>query len=89
MTPVRLLIDVWLAIVVLSLLSVAAISIAWMWLGLATVAGARGRRLKAARRAAPGDLAGCDLADIDDALERILAEEHATMTRPASQTAGR
>ena len=82
MTPARLLSDLWLAIVVLSLFAVAGIAIAWMWAALATVGeAARRRRLRAERQAVLRDLADCDLAEIDDALERILAEEHVSVSR--------
>lgn len=78
----RLLIDIWLVILVLSLVSVVGIIIAWAFAGLRTVAGAarRDRLLRGRLGALRGQLAESDLADIDESLERILAQEYTGLT---------
>ncbi len=76
----RLLLDVWLALLVLSLASVALIFLAWLVIPFAAVASARRR----SRRSRP-DRGGLErlaeacsqdaLAEIDEALEAILVQE--------------
>lgn len=82
MTAPRLLIDIWLLVIVLSLASVIGITIAWVFVGLSTVAGAARRdRLRRGRLGAlRSQLADSDLAEIDEALERILAQEYSGLT---------
>jgi hypothetical protein len=84
MTPARLLLDIWLVLVVLSLAGVAGISISWMLISAATLATATRRHRREPDRL--GSLRGrfdeSDLADIDEALERILAQEHGALPGP-------
>jgi hypothetical protein len=83
MTPARLLLDIWLVLVVLSAAGIAGISISWMLISIATVAAAarRDRRKPARLGSLRGRLGESDLADIDEALERILAAEHGALPR--------
>ena len=78
----RLLIGIGLVIIVLSLVSVIGIAMAWVVVGLSTVAGAARRdRLRRRRLGAlQGQLAEGELADIDETLERILAQEYTGLT---------
>ena len=82
MTTLRLLTDIWLVIVVLSLAGVVGLTAAWIFVGLITVAGAARRdRLRRGRLGGlRGQLAEIDLADIDESLERILAQEYTGLT---------
>ena len=84
MTPARLLLDIWLVLVVLSLAGVAGISISWMLISAATLATATRRHRREPDRLGSlrGRLGGSDLADIDEALERILAQEHGALPGP-------
>jgi hypothetical protein len=84
MTPARLLLDIWLVLVVLSLAAIAGISISWMLITMATLAGAarRQRRKPARLGSLRGRLGESDLADIDEALERITAQEHGALPGP-------
>jgi hypothetical protein len=84
MTPARLLLDIWLVLVVLSLAAIAGISISWMLISAATLAGAarRDRRKPARLGSLRGRLDESDLADIDEALERILTQEHDALPGP-------
>ncbi len=77
----RVALDLWMADVVLSLISIGAGLVLWAWVSVLTVAGAarrarrRPRQLGALRdRYPPSELAG-----IDEALERILAEERGVL----------
>lgn len=74
----RLALDLWMVGVVLSLIALGILAIVWAWVSVLTVTGAAGR----ARRR-PGQLGTLqsqyperELAEIDEALERIMAEEH-------------
>jgi len=84
MTLARLLLDTWLVLVVLSLAAVAGISISWMLISAATLAAAarRDRREPGRLGSLRGWLGESDLADIDEALERILAQEHGAQRGP-------
>lgn len=78
MTAQVLLADIWAAIIAVSLLSIVALFVIGAVVSVLTVLRSRAQ----ARRRSPliEDLArGCapdDLADIDDTLHRVLAEEH-------------
>jgi hypothetical protein len=84
MTPARLFLDIWLILMVLSFAGIAGISLSWMLISMATLVAAarRNRRMPARLGSLRGRLGGRDLADIDDALERILAAEHGTLLGP-------
>jgi hypothetical protein len=77
MTAARILLDAWLALVSLSLAGVTGIVLAYVLVSVATLVAAARRTSGQAARLAPlaGRLGENDLADIDEALERILAEE--------------
>lgn len=81
MTAARILLDAWLALVMLSLAAVAGIVLACALVSVATLVAAARRTNGRAARLAPlaGRLGENDLADIDEALERILAEEGGSM----------
>ncbi len=87
MTIGRLLLDLWLGLVVLSLVAVALFALAWMVLPVVTVVGAR-RRAERPRvsGAVPESLAQAYpegyLAKIDEALEAILAQEQPGILTP-------
>ncbi|HEX9031656.1 MAG TPA: hypothetical protein VF834_07395 [Streptosporangiaceae bacterium] len=78
----RLLIGIGLVILVLSLVAVIGIVMAWVVVGLSTVAGAARRDRLRRQRLGPlrGQLAQSDLADIDETLERIFAQEYTGLT---------
>ena len=67
--------DLWAAGVVLSLASIVLAGVSWVVVCLLTLARARRQLRRRARY--PGRLPGMseDLAEIDEALERILSEE--------------
>jgi len=67
--------DLWAAAVLLSLASIVLASVSWAAVCLLTVAHARRQLRRRAR--CPSRLPGLskDLAEIDEALERILSEE--------------
>ncbi len=69
--------DLWAAGVLLSLASIAVFAVSWAAVCLLTLARAR-RQL---RRANPSPLPGMspDLAEIDEALERILNQERGVL----------
>lgn len=78
MTPAGVVVQAWALVVVLSMIGIGFFFVLWAGVSLLTLAGARrGRRqlsdqlLELARGGAADDLA-----EIDEALERILAEEH-------------
>jgi len=87
MTPARLLLDIWLVLVVLSLAGGAGISISWMLISAATLATAARRHRREPDRLGSlrGRLGESDLADIDEALERILAQEHGALPGPSGR----
>jgi len=82
----RLALDLWMAGVVLSLVSIGVFGVFGAAAALLTVARAR----RQDRR--PRDLGqlsrwypATELADIDEALDRILAEEHGALAGPRSE----
>lgn len=81
MNAARLLLDAWLAAVILSLAGIAAIFVCWALTSIATLA--RAARWKAGQAARLGSLSGRldenELADMDEALERTLAQEHGAL----------
>ncbi len=91
MTPARLLLDIWLVLVVLSLAGIAGISLSWMLISMATLTAEarRDRRRPARLGSLRGRLAESDLADIDEALERIMAEEHGPLPGPRGRVRSR
>jgi hypothetical protein len=74
--------DLWAAGVVLSLASILLASASWAAVCLLTLA--RARRQLRMRARYPGPLPGMseDLAEIDEALERILSEERGAARQP-------
>lgn len=82
----RAVLDAWAIGVVLSLISIGLFFVAWAGVAVLTVA--RDRRRARRRRAELGVLRHWypegDLAQLDQALERILAEEHGTLPRSRS-----
>jgi Flp pilus assembly protein TadB len=81
MTVGRVALDLWMAAVVVSVISVGFVVVAWAWVSLLTVADARHRARRRSRQL--GQLPDLDrvteLAEIDEALERILAGDHAAL----------
>jgi hypothetical protein len=82
MNAARLLLDAWLAAVILSLAGITGIFVCWTLASVATLAGAA--RWKAGQAARLGSLRGRldenDLADMDEALDRILTQEHGALS---------
>lgn len=82
MTVTRILLDAWLVVAILSLASVAGIGVGWMLVSVATLVSAA--RRNAGRTARLGSLGGrldeSGLVDIDEAFERILAEEFGSLS---------
>jgi Flp pilus assembly protein TadB len=74
--------DLWAAGVLFSLASIVLAGASWAAVCLLTVA--RARRQHRQRARCPGPLPGMseDLAEIDDALERILSEERGAAWQP-------
>lgn len=77
MSPERLLVDLWLGLVALAVLAVFAISLAWVLVGVITVAAARHRphRLAPGLESLAAAYAEAELAEIDATLEAIAAQE--------------
>lgn len=77
----RVALDLWMAGVVLSVISVGFFIVLWARVSLLTVAGAKHRVRRQSRHL--GQLLRwyrlTELAGIDDALDRILAEEHGAL----------
>ncbi len=80
------MLDAWAIGVVLSLISVGLFFVAWAGVSVLTVT--RGRRRVRRRPHNLGALRHwypeCELAQLDDALERVFAEEHGTPPRSRS-----
>jgi hypothetical protein len=70
-----------MAVVALSVLATGIFVLAWAFVSMLTVAGARHRTRRQSRRLAqlPDLYSMTEVADIDEALERILAEEHGAL----------
>lgn len=78
MTPIEVAADIWAVVVTVCLLSVALFFLSWAGASVLTLARARRRarrRPELLARLARG-CAVSDLADIDDALQQILEQEH-------------
>jgi hypothetical protein len=79
----RVALDLWMAAVVLSVSSVGFVVVLWACVSLLTVAGARHRARRQSRQLGqlPHPYRVTELAEIDEALDRILGEEHAALPR--------
>jgi hypothetical protein len=78
MRPGQVAIDLWMILVVASLVSIILfLVLGVLWALAAAIAG--GRRLRRVSAKVSGLARGCsvgDLADIDEALDRMLTEDH-------------
>ncbi len=78
MTPVDVAADIWAVVVTVCLLSVVLFFLSWAGASVLTIVRAR-RRARLRPELLAGLARGCavsDLADIEDELRQILAQEH-------------
>ena len=78
-------VDLWAAGVLLSLASIVLAGISWAAVCLLTVARARRQLQQRAGRPSPLPGMSGDLAEIDEALERILSEERGALPRSLAE----
>lgn len=78
MTPGSIAVAAWAAVVAVSLLSIVGFFLLWAAVSVLTVVKGRHRARARSREFAElsRDCAVSDLAEIDEALRRVLAEEH-------------
>ena len=78
MTPVDVVADIWAVVAAVCLLTIVLLFLSWAGASVLTIARARHRARRPPEPLA-GLARGCavrDLADIDDELEQVLAQEH-------------